>query len=186
MDDDAVAGFVQIARPRELTARWRAELIACWTAVANSGGAVVPLAFPVPPVSAEQVAPAADELAAGLDPDRGRLLLATVDGTLAGWLVVRRELHPLIRHWGVLNHVQTHPGFRGRGIGSALLRRARGTATDMGLEQLHIGVRAGLGLEDFYRRLGWAEVGRWPGALRLAPGDDRDEILMALDLRAAG
>ncbi|MGW8402222.1 hypothetical protein ACWGLP_37145 [Streptomyces lydicus] len=44
MDDDAVAGvtgFVQIARPRELTARWRAELIACWTVVANAGGAVV-------------------------------------------------------------------------------------------------------------------------------------------------
>ncbi|AOP50897.1 GNAT family N-acetyltransferase [Streptomyces lydicus] len=186
MDDDAVAGFVQIARPRELTARWRAELIACWTVVANSGGAVVPLAFPVPPVDAEQVAPAADALVAGLAPDRGRLLLATVEGTLAGWLVVRRELHPLIRHWGVVNHVQTHPAFRGRGIGSALLRRARGTATEMGLEQLHIGVREGLGLEDFYRRLGWTEVGRWPGALRLAPGDDRDEILMALDLRTAG
>ncbi|MGW9044380.1 hypothetical protein ACWGQL_17705 [Streptomyces lydicus] len=46
MDDDAVAGvtgFVQIARPRELTARWRAELIACWTVVANAGGAVVSL-----------------------------------------------------------------------------------------------------------------------------------------------
>ncbi len=37
-----------------------------------------------------------------------------------------------------------------------------------------------LGLEDFYGRLGWAEIGRWPDALRLAPGDDRDEILMIL------
>ncbi|MFI0785662.1 hypothetical protein ACH4Q6_08715 [Streptomyces lydicus] len=46
--------------------------------------------------------------------------------------------------------------------------------------------REGLGLEDFYRRPGRTEVGRWPGALRLAPGDDRDEILMALDLRTAG
>ncbi|MGW4750599.1 GNAT family N-acetyltransferase, partial [Streptomyces sp. NPDC004290] len=29
---------------------------------------------------------------------------------------------------------------------------------------------------------GWTEVGRWPGALRVAPGDDRDDIMMALSL----
>ena len=36
------------------------------------------------------------------------------------------------------------------------------------------------GLEDFYGRLGWKEIGRWPGALRLASDDDRDEVLMVL------
>ncbi len=50
----------------------------------------------------------------------------------------------------------------------------------MGLEQLHLAVRGGMGLETFYGRLGWREVGRWPGALRLRPGDDRDEVLMLL------
>jgi hypothetical protein len=50
----------------------------------------------------------------------------------------------------------------------------------MGLEQLHLAVRGGTGTEQFYGRLGWREVGRWPGALRLARGDDRDEILMIL------
>ncbi|MGD6741406.1 hypothetical protein ACOKM3_06095 [Streptomyces sp. BH106] len=30
------------------------------------------------------------------------------------------------------------------------------------------------------RRFGWKEIGRRPGALRLAPGHDRDEILMHL------
>jgi hypothetical protein len=50
----------------------------------------------------------------------------------------------------------------------------------MGLEQLHLAARGGMGLERFYARLGWREIGRWPGALRLAPGDDRDEILMVL------
>jgi hypothetical protein len=43
-----------------------------------------------------------------------------------------------------------------------------------------LAARGGVGLEDFYGRLGWKEIGRWPGALRLAPGDDRDEILMIL------
>ncbi len=51
---------------------------------------------------------------------------------------------------------------------------------EMGLEQLHLAARGGMGLEHFYARLGWREIGRWPGALRLAPGDDRDEILMVL------
>ncbi|RDV48322.1 hypothetical protein DDV98_29620 [Streptomyces sp. IB2014 011-12] len=36
------------------------------------------------------------------------------------------------------------------------------------LEQLHLAARGGVGLEDFYGRLGWKEIGRWPGALRLA------------------
>jgi hypothetical protein len=39
-----------------------------------------------------------------------------------------------------------------------------------------------VGLEDFHGGLGWKEIGRWPGALRLAAGDDQDEILMALTL----
>lgn len=52
---------------------------------------------------------------------------------------------------------------------------------ELGLEQLRLAARGGEGLEDFYGRLGWREVGRWPGALRLAPHDTRDEVLMLLD-----
>ncbi|TWF94707.1 hypothetical protein [Saccharopolyspora dendranthemae] len=37
-------------------------------------------------------------------------------------------------------------------------------------------------LGTFYERLGWKEIGRWPGALRLSPDDTRDEILMFLEL----
>jgi hypothetical protein len=51
---------------------------------------------------------------------------------------------------------------------------------EMGLEQLRLAVRGGTGLERFYTRPGWTVTGRWPGALRLAPGDDRGEILMIL------
>jgi hypothetical protein len=51
---------------------------------------------------------------------------------------------------------------------------------EIGLEQLHLAVWGGMGLERFYARLGWREIGRWPGALRLAPDDHRDEVLMIL------
>ena len=54
----------------------------------------------------------------------------------------------------------------------------------MGLEHLRLVLRSGENLEAFYESLGWVEVGRHPNALRLAPGDDRDEVSMMLDLTA--
>jgi GNAT superfamily N-acetyltransferase len=157
----------------------RSQLISCWVAVTNTGGAA---GFPFPPVDAQDVAPVLDRILEWLAPDRYRLVLASADGVLMGWLGIRHDLDPLVAHWGTLNHVQSHPDYRGRGVGSALVEHARHVARDeMGLEQLHLSARAGLGLEDFYSRLGWREIGRWPGALRLGPGDDRDEILMVLE-----
>ena len=43
-----------------------------------------------------------------------------------------------------------------------------------------LAVHGGVGLEDFYGRLGWTVTGRWPAKLRLSPGDTRDEVLMIL------
>jgi hypothetical protein len=48
------------------------------------------------------------------------------------------------------------------------------------VEQLHLAAWGGTGLGPFYANLGWRQIGRWPGELRLAPGDDRDEVLMIL------
>lgn len=173
----------QLTRPEEVTPELREELVDCWEAVVNSGGAVIAAEFPLPPVSRSHVVPVVDGLVRALDPDLGRLLVATVGGALAGWLVVRRDRHPLVAHRGAVNHVQTLPRLRGRGIATALMNRVPDVAREeMGLERLALAVRGGLGLEDFYRGLGWVEVGRWPGALRVAPGDDRDEILMSLVL----
>ncbi|GAA2776021.1 GNAT family N-acetyltransferase [Streptomyces rameus] len=175
--------LTQLTRPGEVTSALRGNLVDCWVTVSNAGGAVIPYGFPLPPVTARQVGPVLDQVVQELHPQRCRMLVATVEGELAGWLLLRRDQHPLVAHCGVVNHVQTHPRFRRLGIGAALMRRVRDVARDdMGLERLGLGARAGLGLEVFYRRLGWLEVGRWPGALRVAPGDDRDEILMSLTL----
>ena len=177
MGGDGLLQVRQCAHPGEVSPGLRKELIDCWVTVSNAGGAVGFL----PPADSTQVSPAAAELIAGLDPQRSRLLLALADGVLAGWLNIQRELSPLVAHWGTVNRLQTHPAFQGQGIGSTLMTRARHVAREeMGLEQLHLALRGGTGLERFYRRLGWQVVGSWPGALRIAPGDDRDEILMVL------
>ncbi|MFD4988642.1 GNAT family N-acetyltransferase [Streptomyces sp. NPDC058374] len=170
----------QLTTPAEATPALRQALTDCWIAVTNAGGAA---GFPFPPVDARDVAPAVDALASALAPDTSRLLTASLDGDgeLAGWLNLRRDPGRLVAHWGTLHHVQTRPDLRGRGIGAALVRYARETAReDLGLEQLHLAARGGAGLEKFYGRLGWRESGRRPGALRFAPGDDRDEVLMFL------
>jgi hypothetical protein len=50
------------------------------------------------------------------------------------------------------------------------------------VEFLHLTYRDGMGLGDFYAALGYREVGRIPGAIRGAPGDDGDEVLMVRPL----
>ncbi|MEU2230984.1 GNAT family N-acetyltransferase [Streptomyces vietnamensis] len=170
--------FTQFTAPDALPRGLAPALVDCWTEVSDAGGAA---GFPFPPVDPVEVAAAVDRIVTGLDPAGSRLVVATVDGVLAGWLCLRRDPHPLVAHWGSLHHVQTRLGVRGRGIGAGLVRRAQEIARDeMGLEQLRLAARGGVGLEDFYGRLGWREIGRWPGALRLAADDDRDEILMVL------
>jgi GNAT superfamily N-acetyltransferase len=170
--------IIQLTHPGDADPAVRQELTACWIAVTNAGGAA---GFPFPPVNASHVTPAVDALAARLAPQRSRVLLARINGALAGWVALSRDPSPLIAHWGTVSHLQTQLAHRNQGIGSALMHRLRQVARDeMGLEQLHLAARGGTGLEDFYARLGWQVIGRWPGKLRLAPDDTRDEILMIL------
>jgi GNAT superfamily N-acetyltransferase len=175
--DDGLFEIAQARRPEDMSPEGTRELVNCWMTVANLGGAV---GFPFPPVSLDEVRTVADPLIADLDPEYSQLLLARFDGVLAGWLSLSRYRAPVVPHWGMVKRVQTHPGFRGRGVGTALMRRVREVARDeLFLEQLRLEARGGEGLEDFYGRLGWREIGRWPGALRFASGD-RDEVLMLL------
>lgn len=170
--------IIQLTHPGDADPAVRQELTACWIAVTNAGGAA---GFPFPPVNASHVTPAVDALAARLAPQRSRILLARINGALAGWVALSRDPSPLIAHWGTVSHLQTQLAHRNQGLGSALMHRLRQVArNEMGLEQLHLAARGGTGLEDFYARLGWQVIGRWPGKLRLAPDDTRDEILMIL------
>lgn len=169
--------FRQFTSPAEVTPRARQALIECWVEVSNAGGAA---GFPYPPIDEADAARALDGILDALGPQTNRVLAIWVGGELAGWLNIRRDTFALIAHWGTLHHVQTRIHLRGNGIGAALMNRVRAIARDeMGLEQLHLAARAGVGLETFYGRLGWKEIGRRPGALRLST-DDRDEVLMFL------
>lgn len=172
--------IVQHTDPATIPPALRQQLIDCWIGVSNAGAEG---GFPFPPVDERRVAPAAAALIDGLAPSRARLLTAMRDTTLVSWVLLKRDPDPLIAHWGTVQHLQTHLPHRGRGQIVALLGELRRVARDeMGLEQLHLSVRGGMGSEKFYGIHGWRETGRWPNALRLAPDVTRDEILMILDL----
>lgn len=158
----------------------RRQLLECWRDVSNAGGAV---GFPFPPVSEEQVITSLDAMVLSLDEPANRLLLATINGELAGWLFLAGNSNELTAHWARVLRVQTAPAYRKRGVGRALMTEvARASVEDLTLEQLHLELRSGMGLEAFYQSCGWQEIGRWPAALRLPEGD-RDEVLMTLHLR---
>jgi GNAT superfamily N-acetyltransferase len=170
-----------LTEPSMVDARTRHQLLNCWRDVSNAGGAV---GFPFLPVADAQVLPAVDAMVDSLDPLLSRLLIATVDESLAGWLLLVGNTSKLTAHWGRVMRVQTAIPHRRTGIGRILMTEVSRAARDeMGLEQLHLELRAGLGLESFYGSCGWREVGRWPGALRLREDDDRDEVLMILTSR---
>lgn len=174
---------IQVVRtPDVVDAQLRDGLAACWAATANAGGAV---GFPWPPVTMRQVHGALDELIAGLEAAQTVLVVAEDDEGVAGWVSLDLNRSPLVEHWATVRRLQAHPRARGTGVGSALMAELVQVARDeLGLHQLHLAVRGGMGLEHFYRRLGWNEVGRWPDALRFDDTDVRDEVLMVLRLRA--
>jgi GNAT superfamily N-acetyltransferase len=89
---------------------------------------------------------------------------------------------PMRRHWRTVLRVMVSPELQGVGAGRRLLEGLHDVARQLGLEQLLLSVRGGTGTEGFYARLGYKEIGRHPGSIRLAAGDDRDEIVMLLTL----
>lgn len=97
-----------------------------------------------------------------------------------GFLVDRDS--SLQRHWRTVLRVMVRPELQGHGAGRLLLEGLHQMARDLGLEQLQLTVRGGTGLERFYQRFGYTVVGSHPAAVRIAPGDDRDEIMMIVRL----
>ncbi|MEJ8643019.1 GNAT family N-acetyltransferase [Streptomyces sp. MS1.HAVA.3] len=158
----------------------REGILDLWTDVSNAGGAV---GF-VPPVTSDDVRPTLDQQLAGVADGRCRLLVGhTEDGSVAATAFLTHNTHRLQLHWLWAYTVMVHPRHQGKGYGRALMAATEAAARSVeGIDAIRLGCRGGHGLEHFYAACGYKEVGRVPGAIRVAPGDDRDDITMLLPL----
>lgn len=82
--------------PAEVSPDLRRALTRCWRDVANGGGAVG--CAELLSVGDDDVAPVVDEIVAGLDARLSRLLVATRDDALAGWLLLAGNANPVTAH----------------------------------------------------------------------------------------
>ncbi|WP_327361962.1 MULTISPECIES: GNAT family N-acetyltransferase [unclassified Streptomyces] len=151
-----------------------------WTEVSNAGGAV---GF-VPPVTAEDIRPELVKHLVAMAEGRHRLVVGRdAHGRVLAAAVLAFNTHRLQTHWVWAYTVMVSPGLQGQGSGRALMEAVADAARSFdGIEAIRLGCRGGMGLEHFYAACGYKEVGRVPDAIRVAPGDDRDDITMLLPL----
>jgi GNAT superfamily N-acetyltransferase len=154
----------------------RDGMLALWTDVSNAGGAV---GF-VPPVSGEDIQPELDRSLAAVKAGERRLLVGRdEDGRLAAIAFLTYNTHRLMTHWLWLYAVMVHPDHQGKGYGRTLMAAVEHAArTFHGIEAIRLTCRGGTGADLFYATCGYKEVGRVPRAIRVSPGDDRDDVIM--------
>ncbi|MFF4489654.1 GNAT family N-acetyltransferase [Streptomyces sp. NPDC001544] len=164
-----------------VTPALRDGILDLWTDVSNAGGAV---GF-VAPVTREEIRPELVKHLAAMAEGRHRLLVGHDEtGEPAATAFFAFNTHRLMTHWVWLYTVMVHPRHQGKGYGRDLLAAGEDAARGFdGVDAIRLTCRGGLGLERFYASCGYKEVGRVPGAIRVAPGDDRDDITMLLPLR---
>ncbi|MHC0430432.1 GNAT family N-acetyltransferase [Streptomyces sp. O3] len=152
-----------------------------WTDVTNADGSV---GF-VPPVTAEDIRPEWVRHLVSMAEGGTRLLVGyDTEGEVAATAFLAFNTHRLMRHWVWLYTVMVHPRHQGKGYGRDLMRAAEDAARGFtGIDAIRLTCRGGTGVDRFYASCGYKEVGRAPGMIRVAPGDDRDDITMLLPLR---
>jgi GNAT superfamily N-acetyltransferase len=157
----------------------RSDLLDTWVAVTDAGGSV---GFTAPaPVAA--VAATLDASLARVAAGEDALGVLRVGPRAVGMGMLVAGPGVLTRHWRTVLRVMVHPDHQGNGAGLTLMEGLHLLAQRLGLERLQLTVRGDEGLEGFYQRLGYTVVGRHPGAVRVGPGDDRDEIMLVTTLR---
>lgn len=167
----------------EFDAETREQVLDLWMRTNDAGGAVGFL----PGASREHVDAALSaheaSMARGGDPGGSGttavLLRSPVDSRVLGLAFIVPVSSPLMAHVASVYRVMTDPESRGRNLGRLLMAGLHGVARRSGLEILSLGVRSGTGTTAFYESCGYREIGRRVGAIRIGPGDDRDDIQMA-------
>jgi ribosomal protein S18 acetylase RimI-like enzyme len=114
-----------------------------------------------------------EKVAPSVADGKRRLLVAEVDGVMAGTVQLNLEMTPNQAHRGEVSKLLVHPRFRRRGIGQALMREVERQA--IGAERWLLTLdTADATAERIYRALGFTVAGSIPAFAR-HPMEDRWE-----------
>ncbi|MEP7086928.1 MAG: GNAT family N-acetyltransferase [Gemmatimonadota bacterium] len=114
------------------------------------------------PVSPERARAFWDGVLAAADRGERIVLGAFDDGTLVATVSLILDLPPNQPHRAEIGKMMTRPKHRGRGIASALMRKAESLAIEKGRTLLVLDTAADEGASEFYERLGYTLTGEIP------------------------
>jgi RimJ/RimL family protein N-acetyltransferase len=119
-----------------------------------------------------------DERAAGFERGAGESIVAVADGQIIGMLPLEVSRHGFAELGMLVDR-----GWRGRGVGSALVQAAIGWARSRGLHKLCLEVFAhNTAAIALYRGCGFVEEGRRARHYRRADGELWESLVMGLAL----
>jgi GNAT superfamily N-acetyltransferase len=111
------------------------------------------------------------------------VLVAREGDRLVGSTVLERSRNQNSQHRAEIGKVIVHRSMRRRGLGRALMLAAEDLARREGRWMLLLDAEATAPAADFYRVLGWQELGVIPDHSRRPDGSLADTVFFWLDLR---
>jgi GNAT superfamily N-acetyltransferase len=94
------------------------------------------------------------------------MLVAWLDGRIAGTVQLDHDMPPNQRHRAELRKLMVHPDFRNRGIARVLMAEIETIAGALGRSLITLDTRAGDKAEPLYTSLGYLTAGVIPGYCR--------------------
>lgn len=154
----------------------REQILDLWVRTNDAGGAVGFTPGASRAAVDERLSAAEQDMNAGMRV--GVVQRSAADNRVLGLAFLSEGPNPILSHGRWVYTVMTDPDLRGRNLGRLLMAGTHRVARDLGVEILSLGVRSGTGTSKFYETCGYHESGRVLGAIRVAPGDERDDITM--------
>lgn len=114
------------------------------------------------------------------------LLVALVDGKIAGTVQLDCDTPPNQPHRAELRKLIVHPGFRSRGIARALMAEIESVAASRGRSLITLDTRTGDKAEPLYTSLGYVTVGIVPAYSRDVFEDRFDDCTFMYKRLAGG
>lgn len=119
---------------------------------------------------------------ASLERDSLAILVAEINGTPAGVVMVVRAGPDNQRHRGEIVKLLVDPAMRGKKVGRSLMAAAENKARDMGISLLVLDTETGSVAEQLYHKLGWHCAGTIPSFALDPKGTPRSTTMFYKEL----